>query len=171
MNELFEDFVAIALREELRVSVRDFVRNGRGRPQRLDRGGRIGVEPDLAWWQDDQARFVGDVKYKSILMDGHNPDIYQSLAYATALGLPSAMLIYAQGEVSQRSYEILNSGKSIDVRTLDLSQPPTDVLAQVTAIADEIRAQVEGTGEIRKPLISAPAVGFGRTWAVSPATS
>lgn len=56
-------------------------------------GGRphLGVRVGGRW------RFVGDVKYKRDAGPGHEADLCQLLAYVTAMGLPEATLIYAQG--------------------------------------------------------------------------
>jgi hypothetical protein len=40
------------------------------------------------------------------------------------------------------SYEIVHVGKTIDAIALDLSVPPSELLAQVQAIAERIRASV-----------------------------
>ena len=57
------------------------------------------LAPDLTWWDGPTCTFVGDAKYKRA-DDGHvpNADLYQLLAYATALDLPGGLLAYAQGE-------------------------------------------------------------------------
>ena len=51
--------------------------------------------------------FVGDAKYKRIAGQqfcAPNADLYQLLAYATALDLPGGLLIYAQGEADTAAY-------------------------------------------------------------------
>ena len=65
----------------------------------LDEDGTVSLRPDLVWREGSSWTFVGDAKYKYI-RDGNvpNADLYQLLAYVTALDLPGGMLIYAKGE-------------------------------------------------------------------------
>ena len=99
MNRVFEDFVVVALREQLRLSDREFVQGARHRSLWLDRGRRVRLKPDLSWWDAGRCVFVGDVKYKRVqVAEIEHPDIYQLLAYSIATNLPGGMLIYAAGE-------------------------------------------------------------------------
>ena len=69
--------------------------------------------------------FVGDAKYKKTLDSERvlslSADLYQLLAYATALDLPGGLLIYAQGEAEAATYKIRNSCKQLEVVALDLT--------------------------------------------------
>lgn len=67
MNAAFEDFVAIALREALGLTEREFPR---GQSLALDRAGRVRMAPDLSWWRSGACVFVGDVKYKRTSLAG-----------------------------------------------------------------------------------------------------
>ena len=58
MNEVFESFVVVALREELKVSA-DVLAQGRGLPLDVDQ--RVTLRPDLSWWERGRPVFVGDV--------------------------------------------------------------------------------------------------------------
>ena len=107
MNDLFQEFVTVALREALGVSEQR-LRSDRGvRRVTLDEGGLAGLKPDLSWWDGATCTFVGDAKYKS-LTDRPVPgaDLYQLLAYATALDLPGGLLVYAQGEADTATYVV-----------------------------------------------------------------
>ena len=98
MNVLFQDFVTVALREALGVSENAF-RSDKNIPKvTLDQADSIKLEPDLSWWESGKCTFVGDAKYKRVY-DGRAPnaDIYQMLAYVTALDLPGGMLGLRQG--------------------------------------------------------------------------
>ena len=142
MNQVFQEFVTVALREELGVSERVFCSN-KELPRRisLDRLGKVGLEPDLSWWEGGECRFVGDVKYKRIVDERvPNADLYQLLAYTTALDLPGGMLIYAKGEAEPIQYEVKNSGKRLDVAALDLDGPLSDVLDRVGVLAEKVRS-------------------------------
>jgi 5-methylcytosine-specific restriction enzyme subunit McrC len=140
MSGVFEDFVVVALREALGLTERQFPQQARGRKLFLDREERLALEPDLSWWKGDRCVFVGDAKYKRTPQTAgvKHPDAYQLLAYTTATGLAAGTLIYAAGEEPARSYSIPQAGKTLEVRTLDLDQPPDDVLADVVHLAENL---------------------------------
>ena len=137
MNVVFQEFVTVALREALGVSASTF---GEQSIDSLDRGGRVGLRPDLVWQEGSTYIFVGDAKYKRIRDERvPNADLYQLLAYATALDLPGGMLIYAKVEVEPVIHEVRHSGKSLEVAALDLSGTLEDILDRVNELADRIR--------------------------------
>ena len=68
-----------------------------------------------------------------------NADLYQLLAYVTALDLPGGLIIYAQGEADTRIHRVRYSGKRLEVAALDLSRPLDEVLRRVLSLADSIR--------------------------------
>ena len=137
MNVVFQEFVTVALREALGLSEREF---GERSISTLDTGGRVTLRPDLTWWQGGRCVFVGDAKYKDI-SDSRMPnaDLYQLLAYATALDLPGGLLTYAKGEGNPGTYHVQHSGKRLEVESLDLDVPLDDVLAQIGVLAGKIR--------------------------------
>ena len=63
MNQVFQEFVTVALREELGLSSQVFC-SDRELPERttLDEARKVGLKPDLSWWQGKVCRFVGDAK-------------------------------------------------------------------------------------------------------------
>ena len=63
MNQVFQEFVTVALREELKATERTF---GERWVPSLDEEGRIGLRPDLVWRDGGAFVFVGDAKYKNI---------------------------------------------------------------------------------------------------------
>ena len=117
MNDLFQEFVTQALREALNVSDRT-LRDDKGiRRLTLAKKDKVQLKPDLSWWDGETCRFVGDAKYKKIIHSTvPNADLYQLLAYATALGLPGGLLIYAQGEAEAATYKIRNTCKQLEGR-------------------------------------------------------
>lgn len=138
MNEVFQEFVTEALRDELKVSPSLF---GEKSIESLDYGGRIHLRPDLTWWHGGVCVFVGDVKYKKITHDSvPNADLYQLLAYTTALDLPGGLLIYAQDEAEPREYRVRNGGKRLEVAALDLSGTLDDALNRVKGLAGKVVA-------------------------------
>ena len=107
----------------------------------LDEKGAVKLEPDLSWWDGSVCRFVGDAKYKRITNDRvPNADLYQLLAYATALDLPGGMLIYARGEADPVVHEVRHFGKRLEVAALDLSCPIDEIFTQIEGLADRIMA-------------------------------
>ncbi len=136
MNVLFQEFVTVALREALGVSEHVFLEKN---INPLDDGGKIKLRPDLTWWHGGKCLFVGDAKYK--VADGriHHDDLYQLLAYVTALDLPGGLLIYAQGETDTATYDVRDSDKRLEVAALDLRGSLDAVLARVDGLADRIR--------------------------------
>ena len=138
MNKVFQEFVTQALRDALEVSAYTF---GERNIPSLDREGNVSLKPDLVWREGSSCTFVGDAKYKYI-RDGNvpNADLYQLLAYVTALDLPGGMLIYAKGEREPATYHIRHSGKRIEIAALDLSGALDDVLNRVESLANNVRA-------------------------------
>lgn len=148
MNKVFQEFVTAALREKLGLSNGAF---GERWVNSLDVEEKIRLEPDLVWREDGRCVFVGDAKYKRIpnrdradrapnAERASNADLYQILAYATALDLPGGMLIYADGEANEATYTVRHAGKRLQVVALDLSGTLDDALARVGAIAEDARA-------------------------------
>ena len=144
MNTLFQEFVTVALREALGLSERVFCSDKQligNRRIYLAESRRVKLEPDLTWWNGSDCLFVGDAKYKRVKVEGvPNADLYQLLAYVTALNLPGGMLIYAQGEAEPATYQVHNSGKRLEVTALDLRDTLEEVLKRVECIADRIKA-------------------------------
>ena len=137
MNKVFQEFVTVALRETLGVSDSAFREQN---IDSLDRGGRVSLRPDLVWQDGSTYVFVGDAKYKRIRDERvPNADLYQMLAYVTALDLPGGMLIYAEGEAEPVVHEVRNSSKRLEVAALDLSGSLDDVLSRVDLLAGRVR--------------------------------
>lgn len=139
MNQAFEDFLRVALREALGLSSSSFP-EGRKVQSRLDIHGKIRLEPDLSWWQNGRCRFVGDAKYKRVNVSGiKHPDLYQLLAYVIGLDLPAGLLVYAAGEAEAVEHVVAHAGKRLEVTTIDLSGTPTTILDRVDQLARRVR--------------------------------
>lgn len=136
MNTVFQEFVTVALRDALGLSERVFCER---KICSLDTGDNVSLKPDLTWWHGSSCLFVGDAKYKRIT-HSHvpNADLYQLLAYTTALDLPGGLLIYAKGEAAETTHRVRHSGKRLEVAALDLSGTLDQVLARVSDLADRI---------------------------------
>jgi 5-methylcytosine-specific restriction enzyme subunit McrC len=136
MNKVFEDFITAELSAALQHH------GGQVRPQHphaLDVAGQLTIQPDLTWWSQGRCLAVADIKYKS-LADHRLPedDIYQLLAYCTALRLAEGHLIYARGDTQPATYVIGEAATRIVVSTVDLYQPPGQLLADLGRLAARI---------------------------------
>lgn len=137
MNVVFQEFVTGVLRDALGVSPQAFGENSIGS---LDREGHIHLRPDLAWWEGSRFVFVGDAKYKKIVHDRlPNADLYQLLAYATALDLPGGLLIYAKDEAEPHQYHVRHADKLLEVAAMDLSGTLDQTLTRVAGLAERVR--------------------------------
>eukprot|EP01117_Protostelium_nocturnum_P012907 TRINITY_DN477_c0_g1_i1.p1 TRINITY_DN477_c0_g1~~TRINITY_DN477_c0_g1_i1.p1 ORF type:complete len:532 (+),score=144.14 TRINITY_DN477_c0_g1_i1:136-1731(+) len=166
MPKVFEDFVVNSLREtkalqELGVSHKNFIQN---KDFHLDEDKRYTIKPDFTFWDGLDCLFVGDCKYKRLRkgVDSNSQlsefeedegnksigqDIYQMIAYMSALKLPSCFLIYAD-DSKQNNQETPNVYSNIVIkntseftikrRAINLSSNPSFVLKQIEAIASEI---------------------------------
>jgi 5-methylcytosine-specific restriction enzyme subunit McrC len=138
MPRLFEDFVTVAIAELLQR------RGGRTRRQDshfLDQDSQVRMKPDLVWHRGNGPAAVVDAKYKAEKPAGFpEADLYQMLAYCTALGLTHGHLIYARGNEQPARYTIRNTGVEINCHVLDLGQRPSALLAQASRVADVICA-------------------------------
>lgn len=140
MNRVFEDFLSTSLREALRP------RGGEVRSQwvsKLDEAGRVPIRPDVAWLVGGKLRAVVDAKHKTLSASGPpNEDVYQMLAYCTALGLERGYLVYAKDPGGKPiDLAVRNSSCEVRVRALDLEMDPEALLDQVAALAAEIAAR------------------------------
>ena len=138
MNTLFQEFVTVALREALGVSEQVFLEKN---IDTLDEDGKVKLRPDLTWWHGRECQFVGDAKYKGIENESvPNADLYQLLAYVTALNLPGGLLIYAQGKAETATYTVRNSGRRLEVAALNLGGSLDAVLKRVDVLAERVKA-------------------------------
>jgi 5-methylcytosine-specific restriction enzyme subunit McrC len=138
MNKLFEDFVTVALRDALR---------GSGHTARfqdshhLDEAAAVRMRPDLVLYGPDGIPCaVADAKYKAEKRGGYpDADLYQMLAYCTALGLSAGHLVYAKGNASHGAHRVRRAGILIHKHALDLDQEPSGLLADVGEVARRMR--------------------------------
>lgn len=140
MPQVFEDFVTVAVGEELHR------RGGRVRRQHscyLDTAGRVRMQPDLVWHRRGAPVAVLDAKYKAQRPSGFpDADLYQLLAYCTALDLPPGHLVYARGNEEPGRYVVRNAGVEIVCHAVDLQQQPEALLAQMSRVAAAVAEPV-----------------------------
>ena len=136
MNAVFQGFVTQALREALRVSDRVFRSSEHVCDVTLDEAGEVRLKPDLSWWDGSTCTFVGDAKYKRIRYEhAPNADLYQLLAYATALDLPNGLLIYAEGEEKPAAHRVRHAGIRLEIAALELSGTIDELRARIDELA------------------------------------
>ncbi|WP_131738045.1 McrC family protein [Actinomadura roseirufa] len=134
MARVFEDFITVALREALSASSGHCVLQA---THHLDESHAIRIVPDFVHYTDDGTpHAVADAKYKAEKPEGFpDADLYQMLAYCTALRLSDGHLIYAKGSAPHAVHRVRHTGIAIHQHTLDLDQPPADLLSDVRALA------------------------------------
>lgn len=133
MYKVFEDFATAALGIALaaiegNVAAQD--------PNYLDEASEVKMRPDLVWYITRHPAAVIDAKYKPEKPWGFpDADLYQLLAYTTALLLDQGHLVYAKGNEASRHWRIRNTGITITAHTLDLQASPLQILADVDGLA------------------------------------
>jgi 5-methylcytosine-specific restriction enzyme subunit McrC len=76
MNEVFENFLVVALREAHQCSERSSAQGASGRAMWHDEPRAIKLKPDFSWWDGPRCIFVGDAKYKGTnIARIENPDL------------------------------------------------------------------------------------------------
>ncbi len=152
MNQLFQEFLTAALRDRLGASERT-LRSDREIPEIwLAEDSKLRLRPDLSWWDGPICTFVGDAKYKSLPGSSvPSSDLYQLLAYATALELPGGLLVYAQGNAEPVSYRVMHAHKRLEVVALDLSGELAAVFRRVEQAAHEVRVLRDEARSERTP--------------------
>lgn len=137
MPKVFEDFVTVALSERLAAVGGRAVRQDSA--WQLDQDGFVPLRPDLVWYLNGRPAAVVDAKYKAEKPEGFpNADVYQTLAYCTALGLDRGHLVYAAGNETPRVHVISHAGVDVTAHVLDLALPPAQLLSEVERLADAI---------------------------------
>jgi 5-methylcytosine-specific restriction enzyme subunit McrC len=169
MNIVFQEFLTQSLRDVLGASPETLRSDRELQYVTLDYEGRVSLRPDLTWWDGSDCLFVGDAKYKNVTGTRvPNADLYQMLSYATALGLPGGLLVYAQGEAEPTSYTVRRRGPRLEVAALNLAGALDDILEDVRDIAQKVvrlrdEAGQVGPGIVLNTLSVRPRVAAART--------
>jgi len=141
MNRVFEEFIRASVRDELGAPKSLFPSGGSCPRRWLDRGRRIGLEPDLSWWQRGQCVFVGDVKYKWVGLDqkAKNADLFQLHAYTLGFDVPEGLLVYAGDSSELATYEVVNGGHKLLAMAVRLDGDLPALRAECRRVAANIR--------------------------------
>jgi 5-methylcytosine-specific restriction enzyme subunit McrC len=143
LNEVFESFVFVALREALGPYGGVLARQVCG-SLCAGASAALRLRPDILWRKHGGVRAVVDSKYKHLLQSAPTPseDVYQMLAYCIGFGLRRGTLIYVcEGPWLPRVHEIRRHGYEIDVCGVDLADQPEAILTRIGAIAAAIAAR------------------------------
>lgn len=146
MNVVYEDWLTQALTTALEL------RGGRVERQQqldLDDDRDVKMRTDVTWWLGADCLAVVDAKYKRLLSTGPlADDLYQVLAYCTALGIRSGHLVYAAGG-PPRTHVVRNVGVRIQTHVVPLVAAPERILAAVDGVAAEIAMSAGRSAEGR----------------------
>lgn len=135
MWRVFEDFVTVGLTEALRpyggrVALQDTRHH-------LDQAGRVQLRPDLVYYTPSGETWgVVDAKYKIEKTD--RADLYQMLAYCTAMKLNQGHLIYAAGATAPATHIVREAGTEIVCHALNLGYPADELLTELVNVADRL---------------------------------
>ncbi len=144
MAQVFEDFVGTALRSAMSAYPGELrLRYNALLSEAVRDSDRLSVSPDAVHLLGGRPVVAYNAKYRAASDAGASltADHYQMLAHCTALAVPTAWLIYAgKGEVKLR--RILNTDIDIVEFPLDLSQPPSAILASVQELARQSWGEV-----------------------------
>ncbi|MDQ3403889.1 MAG: McrC family protein [Actinomycetota bacterium] len=140
LSMIFEHFVTVAVSERLHAAY-----GGAAHPQfpcHFDEAGAVRMKPDLLWMVSGRPAAVLDAKYKKESRKGDYPnaDLYQLLAYCTALGLRRGHLVYAKGNADPTTHVVSRAGVEIVCHALDLTVSPEDLISQVNELTTLVAA-------------------------------
>lgn len=134
MPALFEDFLTAAVRTSMEQRHGGAVAGQS--PHKLDRAGAFTIWTDITWTRHGRVRAIIDAKYKTTTSID---DLYQMLAYCTALRVTHGHLVYVAGAKPAR-HGIRHADIEIHCHVLDVEQEPADLLAAVNQLVDAIAA-------------------------------
>ncbi|MDP9983483.1 5-methylcytosine-specific restriction enzyme subunit McrC [Pseudarthrobacter oxydans] len=144
MSVVFEDFVGSALREAMAAYPGEMrLRYNALLNEAVRDSDRIVVQPGAVHLLGGRPVVVYDARYQAAADAGASlsGDHYRMLAYCTSLRVPTAWLVYpGAGEIKLR--QILNTDIDVVEFPLDLSRPPSEILASVADLAQQSWGEV-----------------------------
>ncbi len=137
MNQVFERFVFRALSDELSRHGLRLQHNVK--TATLDAEGKHSLRPDLSIADGSRYTFVGDCKYKTTdqLVPGRG-DLFQALAYATAMNVNRVLVYYGDDHVVSRDVKLVDGHTVVGVRGLPLSGAVDELRRRFAVLAGEI---------------------------------
>lgn len=137
MNALFEQFITTMLRSRLepRFRLKDQERST------LDVDHAVTIKPDLVLADGRIDILIGDTKYKKLGTDDHkHADLYQMLAYCTALDVRAGVLIYPRhNSIRDDRLAVRNSPVLLRETSVDLRGPIAHVEREMDELAQRLR--------------------------------
>jgi 5-methylcytosine-specific restriction enzyme subunit McrC len=101
------------------------------------------MRPDVTISERNEPRAVVDAKWKRLPPHGKvTADLYQVLAYCTALGANQGILVYPGRADRCRAYRLSRSGVRIEVRTLRITAGPRACRRSLRRLGRTLRASV-----------------------------
>jgi 5-methylcytosine-specific restriction enzyme subunit McrC len=144
MSVVFADFVGTALREAMAAYPGEMrLRYNALLNEAVHDSDRIVVQPGAVHLLGGRPVMVYDARYQAAADAGASlsGDHYRMLAYCTSLRVPTAWLVYpGAGEIKLR--RILNTDIDVVEFPLDLSRPPSEILASVADLAQQSWGEV-----------------------------
>jgi 5-methylcytosine-specific restriction enzyme subunit McrC len=144
MNRVYEDWLTQVLTTTLEAHGGQVRRQ---QPLALDGNGRVIMQTDVTWWSGADCLAVVDAKYKRLLPAGPRPeDLYQILAYCTALSIRSGHLVYAAGTPSPVII-VRNAGVRIHTHVVPIADRPEHILHAVAHVAAQVAQGSSRSGQ------------------------
>ena len=142
MAAIFEGYVATRLRSELAQA--SLAVTAQDQAWWLDSGRAVALRPDIVISRLGKPVTVADTKYK-VLGDTRqsipNGDVYQAVAYALALGVQTAHLIYVADDVIMRDIEIPTAGVLVRIHAMPLAGTTTRLDSGIATLAGQLVPQ------------------------------
>lgn len=99
----------------------------------------VEMRPDVTVRRDDRPALVVDAKWKRPAGAPASADLYQMLAYCTALGVGRAVMVYPGRSDRMRTYALLNAPIRVEMRTLRVIGDATACRRSVARLGRELR--------------------------------
>ncbi|KRB44084.1 MULTISPECIES: McrC family protein [unclassified Terrabacter] len=151
MDDLFQRWIA----QELDLRLAPEMRIERDEDVWLDEGRAVTMAPDLVVRRGSEVVLVGDAKY-SMGADGYmaSRDYLELIAYTTAMGLPTGLLIHCNSDRAPESEIVIrNAGTRILCRPIRLDGSYAAVCRSLDSLADLVRELAEAPAEFEVPTL------------------
>ena len=143
MATVFESYVAERVRA--RLAAEGFEVTAQDRQWWLDADRSVALRPDIVISRGGQPLTVADTKYK-VLSESQgsvpNGDVYQATAYALALRVASAHLLYVSGDVVSQTFHLPDIGVRIRLHAIPLAGTIEALEAGVNELASALTSEV-----------------------------